>query len=185
MTMLAAQLDAVESAMPLGVAGRVQAISGMTIEASDLPLPLGSMCRIRSMGNRECTAEVIGFQSERTLLMALTATAGVSRGDVIENVSAAPRVWCSNQLLGRVLDGLGRPIDGDGPIKALESRRTDGHSMAALDRQPISESISTGIRAIDGLLTCGRGQRMGIFSGPGVGKSTLISSIARNTSADV
>ncbi len=185
MSVLSAQLDAVESAMPLGVSGRVQAISGLTIEASELPLPLGSTCKITSLGGRSCLAEVIGFQSDRTLLMPLTATAGVSRGDRIENISAAPRVWCSSGLLGRVLDGFGNPIDGKGAINATQSRRIDGRSVAPLKREPIRSSITTGIRAIDGLLTCGQGQRMGIFSGPGVGKSTLISSIARNTSADV
>jgi len=184
-TLLAEQFDAVESAMPLGVTGRVQAISGLTIEASELPLPLGSTCKITSLGGRTCLAEVIGFQSERTLLMPLTATTGVSRGDQIENISAAPRVWCSFNLLGRVLDGFGAPADDKGPIAANESRRIDGRSVAPLSREPIRQAIATGVRAIDALLTCGRGQRMGIFSGPGVGKSTLISSIARNTSADV
>lgn len=183
--MLSAQLDAVEAAIPLGFSGRVQAISGLTIEASELPLPLGSICRITSMGGRSSLAEVIGFQSERTLLMPLTQTSGVSRGDRIENISASTRVWCSDHLLGRVLDGFGEPADGKGPIVATESRRIDGRSVAPLHREPIRSAISTGVRAIDGLLTCGQGQRMGIFSGPGVGKSTLISSIARNTSADV
>ncbi len=185
MNRLSAQLDAVESAMPLSIAGRVQAISGMTIEATDLPLPLGSMCRINSLGGRSSLAEVIGFQSDRTLLMALTPTGGVSRGDAIENVSSSPRVWCSPKLLGRVLDGFGRPIDRRGAIEAIESRRIDGGSIAPLQREPIRKPLATGVRAIDALLTCGRGQRMGIFSGPGVGKSTLISSIARYTSADV
>ena len=185
MSLLGAQIDAVDAAMPLGVSGRVQGISGLTIEACELPLPLGSTCRITSLGGRSCLAEVIGFQSEKTLLMPLTATAGVSRGDRIENISAAPRVWCSNRLLGRVLDGFGKPIDGKGTIASTESRRIDGQSVAPLHREPIRSPVATGIRAIDALLTCGQGQRMGIFSGPGVGKSTLISSIARNTSADV
>jgi flagellum-specific ATP synthase len=185
MAYLAAQLEAVEASMPLGVAGHVQAISGLTIEACELPLPLGSMCRISSMGGRTCLAEVIGFQSERTLLMPLSATAGVSRGDRIENISAAPRIWCSPRLLGRVIDGLGRPIDGKGRLPSSELRRIDAHSVAPLSRENIRQPIATGIRAIDGLLTCGVGQRMGIFSGPGVGKSTLVSSIAKNTSADV
>jgi FliI/YscN family ATPase len=185
MKLLAPQLDAVEAAVPLGITGRVQAISGLTIEASDLPLPLGCRCRITSLGGRTCLAEVIGFQSERTLLMPLSATAGVSRGDRIENVAAAARVRCSPSLLGRVLDGLGRPMDGKGPLPAIESRRVDGSSVPPLHREPIRRPLTTGVRAIDGLLTCGTGQRMGIFSGPGVGKSTLISSIARHTSADV
>src|SRR4051794_41249400 len=108
---LSAQLDAVEGTMPFRVVGQVQAISGLTIEASDLTLPLGSLCRISSFGGRASTAEVIGFREDRTLLMPLTSTAGVSRGDGIENVSSAPRIACSPRLLGRVIDGFGRPID--------------------------------------------------------------------------
>jgi FliI/YscN family ATPase len=184
-TYLQAQLDTVESAMLMRVAGKVQAISGLTIEATDLPLPLGSTCRIASHGGRTCMAEVIGLQSERTLLMPLTPMAGISRGDVIENVATTPRVWCSPQLLGRVLNGMGEPIDGKGPLPTSGFRRIDSPSVAPLAREPIRQSISTGVRAIDGLLSCGLGQRMGIFSGPGVGKSTLVSSIAKNTSADV
>ena len=182
---LTAQLDMVDSTMPLRVVGQVQAISGLTIEASDLPLPLGSLCRISSFGNRQCTAEVIGFQHDHTLLMPLSPTAGVARGDVIENVASSPRIGCSEQLLGRVLDGFGRPIDGKGPINCTEYRRIDAKAVAALSRTNIRQPISTSVRAIDALHTCGLGQRMGIFSGPGVGKSTLMSSIARHTSADV
>jgi flagellum-specific ATP synthase len=185
MSYLAAQLDAVAGSMPFGITGQVQAISGMTIEASDLTLPLGSLCRIHSFGGKTSRAEVIGFRQDRTLLMPLGSTAGVSRGDRIENLTSAPRVWCSPQLLGRVLDGFGRPTDGGPPLVLSESRRIDGGSVAAMDRVNIREPISTSVRAIDGLLTCGLGQRMGIFSGPGVGKSTLMSQIAKHTSADV
>lgn len=185
MKYLQAQLDAVQSAMTMGVSGRVQAISGLTIEASDLQLPLGSTCRISSMGGRTSLAEVIGIQSDRTLLMPLSATAGVSRGDRIENIATSHRVCCSAKLLGRVLNGFGDPIDNKGSLPRTSLRRIDGTSVAPLHREPIHRPLATGVRAIDGLLTCGHGQRMGIFSGPGVGKSTLISSIARNTSADV
>ncbi len=185
MAYLSAQLDAVEGSMPFRVVGRVQGISGMTIEASDLTLPLGSLCRIDSFGDRTSDAEVIGFRQDRTLLMPLSGTSGVARGDAIEGVSAAPRVWCSDQLLGRVLDGFGRPVDGKGPLRVSQSRRIDGRGVAPLERRNIRQHISTSVRAIDGLLTCGQGQRMGIFSGPGVGKSTLLSQIARHTSADV
>ncbi len=185
MAYLSAQLDAVETSMPLRVVGSVQAISGLTIEATELALPLGSMCRIHSFGGRQSSAEVIGFQQERTLLMPLSSTAGVSRGDRIENIAAAPRIWCSEQLLGRVIDGFGEPIDGKGRLRVSESRRIDGRGVAPMDRANIREPITTSIRALDGLHTCGLGQRMGIFSGPGVGKSTLLSSIAKNTSADI
>jgi FliI/YscN family ATPase len=185
MSLLAAQLEAVESSMPLGVAGRVQGISGLTIEASDLPVPVGSMCRIESFGRKTTMAEVIGFAHDRTLLMPLAATSGVARGDRIESVAAAPRIWCSTQLLGRVLNGFGEPMDENGPLLLSESRRIDGRSVAPLSRQNIREPISTSIRSIDALHTCGLGQRMGIFSGPGVGKSTLLSCISKHTSADI
>jgi flagellum-specific ATP synthase len=184
-SVLASQLEAVETSMPFGVVGQVQAVSGMTIEAAGLTLPLGSLCRIHSFGGKTSTAEVIGFDHDRTLLMPLAAMSGVARGDRIENLSAAPRIWCSDQLLGRVLDGFGQPIDGKGPLHLSESRRIDGRGVAPLSRLAIREPISTGVRAIDGLHTCGMGQRMGIFSGPGVGKSTLMSWIAKHTSADV
>jgi flagellum-specific ATP synthase len=184
-TILETQLEAVESSMPMRIVGQVLGISGLTIEATDLPLPVGALCRIHSFGERTSMAEVIGFHHERTLLMALSSIAGVARGDRIENVSAAPRIWCSEALLGRVIDGFGNPIDGRGPLPLSESRRIDRKSVDPLARVNIREPIATSVRAIDGLHTCGRGQRMGIFSGPGVGKSTLMSMIAKNTDADV
>ena len=171
--------------MPFGVRGQVTAVSGMTIEAIDLTLPLGSLCRIHSFGGKSSVCEVIGFRRDRTLLMPLSSTAGVSRGDSIESISAAPRIWCSEQLLGRVLNGFGQPIDGKGALKLSESRRIDHRSPAPMDRENIRTPIATSVRAIDGLLTCGLGQRMGIFSGPGVGKSMLLSQIAKHTSADI
>jgi FliI/YscN family ATPase len=185
MSILEAQLDAVRDAMPFGIAGQVEGISGLTIEAIDLPLPLGSMCRIHSFGGHSAVAEVIGFRQGKTLLMPLSSTAGVSRGDRIKNISAAPRIWCSEELLGRVLDGYGRPIDGKGALKLCQSRRIDSRGVAPLNRRNIDQPIATSVRAVDGLHTCGMGQRMGIFSGPGVGKSMLISSIAKHTSADI
>jgi FliI/YscN family ATPase len=184
-SVLTPQIDSVRTSMPFGVVGQVQGISGLTIEAADLPLPLGSVCRIQSYGGRTALAEVIGFRQERTLLMPLSSMAGISRGDVIESVTSAPRMWCSQELLGRVIDGFGRPIDGKGDLHLCESRRTDGRGAAPMDRRNIDQPIATGVRAIDALHTCGLGQRMGIFSGPGVGKSTLISGIAKHTSADV
>lgn len=182
---LTAQLDAVQTAMPFGVTGQVDSISGLTIEAVALALPLGSRCRIHSLGGRTSVAEVIGFQGDKTLLMPLSAPVGVARGDRVQNVEAAPRIWCSTQLLGRVLNGFGQPIDGLGPLLLSESRRIDGRGVTPLERVNIRQPIGTSIRAIDALHTCGLGQRMGIFSGPGVGKSTLMSSIAKHTSADV
>jgi flagellum-specific ATP synthase len=185
MPYLAAQLESVEASMPFGVVGQVHGISGLTLEAAELPLPVGSLCRVHSFGGKQAIAEVIGFRREHTLLMPLSPLTGVSRGDRIENVASGARVTCGQGLLGRVLNGFGQPMDGRGAVPSMESRRIDTGSMSALSRQNISEPISTSIRAIDGLLTCGLGQRMGIFAGPGVGKSVLMSCIAKNTSADV
>ncbi|HEX8324942.1 MAG TPA: FliI/YscN family ATPase [Tepidisphaeraceae bacterium] len=187
MSVLAAQLEAINAAMPIGVAGQVAAISGLTIEATDLPLPVGSLCRIFAGGSvsHVVSAEVIGFQGDRTLLMSLSNVSGVSRGDRIELVTASPRVWCSDAMLGRVINGLGEPTDGLGPVPRGESRRIDAKAVTPMDRVNIREPITTSVRAIDALHTCGRGQRMGIFSGPGVGKSTLMSQIAKHTDADI
>ena len=130
-------------------------------------------------------AEVIGFNQDRTLLMALGPTGGISRGDQIENISAAPSIDCTHRLLGRVLNGFGQPIDGKGDLPMGQMRRIDAQRVDPMDRRNIDAPIATSVRAIDALHTCGLGQRMGIFSGPGVGKSTLLSQIARHTSADI
>jgi FliI/YscN family ATPase len=184
-TYLGSQVDFVESALPYRVAGQVQAIGGLTIEASDLALPVGSLCRIVSFGGRESVAEVIGFQQDRTLLMSLESSAGVARGDRVENLAVAPTVNCTHRLLGRVLNGLGKPLDGRQPLPLGTRRRIDARSVAPMSRINIDQPISTSIRSVDALHTCGLGQRMGIFSGPGVGKSTLLGQIAKHTSADV
>ena len=185
MPLLDAQLDTVAQTLPFRVVGQVVGISGLTIEAAELALPIGALCQIHSFGGKSSTAEVIGFAEHRTLLMPLSPTAGVARGDRIESLSAAPRITCSDQLLGRVLNGFGVPIDGKGPVPFAESRRIDNPAVSPMDRTNIRDPIATGLRCIDGLHTCGLGQRMGIFSGPGVGKSTLMSSIAKYTSADI
>jgi flagellum-specific ATP synthase len=179
------QIDAARSALPLRIVGTVQGLSGLTIDASDLALPIGSTCHIHSYGGATTIAETIGFKDGRTLLMPLSPVAGVARGDRIENVTSSPRMWCSDELLGRVLNGRGEVADGKGPLKLCKPRSIEGRKLDPLERVHIDKPISTSVRAIDGLHTCGLGQRMGIFSGPGVGKSTLLSSIARHTGADV
>src|SRR3954447_24708297 len=185
LSLLNAQLEAVSQSMPFRVVGQVLGISGLTIEAGELALPIGALCQIHSFGGKTSRAEVIGFAHDKTLLMPLSPMSGVARGDRIENISAAPRIWCSEQLLGRVLNGFGQPIDGKGPLVPSESRRLDNRAVAAMDRTNIREPIATGLRAIDGLHTCGLGQRMGIFAGPGVGKSVLMSCVSKYTSADI
>lgn len=183
--LLDGQIEAARTAISVGVEGRVAALAGLTIEATDFPMPVGALAEITSISGTSCVAEVIGFHGPRTLLMPLTATAGVAPGDLVRSKASAPRVWCSNELLGRVLNGFGEPMDGRPPISLGKPRRIDGRGVTALSRDSIRTPISTSIRAIDALHTCGLGQRMGIFSGPGVGKSTLMAQIARYTSADV
>ena len=185
MLQLADQLDTIDRTMPFRIVGQVHGISGLTIQANSLPLALGSLCRIDSFGGRTSMAEVIGFQQDTTLLMSLSGVGGIARGDAITNLAAAPKISCSNQLLGRVLTGFGTPMDGGPPLPGGQFRRIDGRGVDPLQRRNIREPITTSIKAIDGLHTCGLGQRMGIFSGPGVGKSTLMSQIARHTNADV
>lgn len=185
MSLFSAQLDAVATAMPMKIVGQVTAVSGLTIEACELPLPTGSLCRVTCGNGQTALAEVIGFEKDVTLLMALSGSGGIARGDPVENVTASPRIWCSEQLLGRVVNGFGDPVDGGGVLQLGEARRVDGRSVAAMQRVNIREPISTSVRSIDALHTCGLGQRMGIFSGPGVGKSTIMSQIARHTSADI
>jgi FliI/YscN family ATPase len=182
---LSAQIDSAQSAMPYRVIGQVRAISGLTIEAGDLTLPVGSLCKIVGMAGRESIAEVVGFGHERTLLMSLGATGGIACGDRIVNVTSAPSINCTGRMLGRVLDGFAQPIDGKGPLPLGQRRRIDARAASALKRVNIDKPIATSVRAIDALHTCGQGQRMGIFSGPGVGKSTLLSQIAKHTNADV
>jgi len=186
--MLSAQLEAIEAAMPYGIAGQVAAISGLTIEATHLPLPVGSLCQILTGGARRhaILAEVIGFQGDRTLLMSLSNVSGVSRGDRIELVTASPRIWCSDAMLGRVINGLGDPTDGKGPLTQGPSPMPYRNAPPpAHSRKRVGQPLDLGVRALNTFLTCCRGQRMGIFSGPGVGKSTLMSQIAKHTDADI
>ena len=181
----AAQLQAVGNAMPLRVVGQVAAVSGLTVEASHLPLPIGTLCDIDRFGREPCRAQVIGFGHDRTLLMPLSDVTGVAAGDPVENAAGSPRVRCGDALLGRVINGFGEPIDGRGPIACDDARPLDAPPLSPMDRELIREPIGTGVRAIDALLTCGLGQRMGLFAGPGVGKSTLLAWISKQSSADV
>jgi FliI/YscN family ATPase len=194
---LASHLRAVGSAYPLRVVGQITTVSGLTLEASHLPLPIGATCNIDRGGVPEgspaCRAQVIGFGRDasgldRTLLMPLNDLAGVAAGDPVEGEPAAPGVRCGDGLLGRVVNGFGEPIDGKGllgPARCPDRRPLDAPPPGPMERSLVREPISTGIRAVDALLTCGLGQRMGLFAGPGVGKSTLLSGISKQSSADI
>lgn len=179
-----AQLDMLGSAIPLGITGRVSRAAGQTLEAEHLPLPIGQLVEIEATSGLQ-QAEVIGFRDGHTLLMPLSGTAGVAAGDRVSNTKMSPRVRTGSGLLGRVIDGFGKPIDGLGSLPSGDARPLDPPRLNPLIRVPIRKPLATGVRAIDALLTCGRGQRVGLFAGPGVGKSTLMAHVAKHTDADV
>lgn len=165
--------------------GRVVEVVGLTIEAQGLDCQIGEVCEIRTHDTVSLLAEVVGFRAQRTLLMPLGEMIGVQSGSPIVPTGEAFHAPVGTALLGRVLNGLGEPIDDLGPLESIEMVPTNNNPPHPLQRQPISQPLITGVRAIDGMLTCGKGQRMGIFAGSGVGKSTLMGSIARNSHSDV
>jgi len=165
--------------------GRVVEVVGLTIEATGLDCQIGEVCEIQSRHQKPLIGEVVGFRSQRTLLMPLGDMQGIQPGSPITPLRTSFRIPVGHALLGRVLDGLGKPLDGLGDLDGLDTIETYNPAPHPLNRQPITEPLITGVRAIDGLLTCGKGQRLGIFAGSGVGKSTLLGSIARSSKADV
>jgi FliI/YscN family ATPase len=167
--------------------GRVVRGIGLTVEAVGLDLEIGDLCHIFPTYSEEgrLAAEVIGFRDERSILIPLAELRGVRHGSRVVRAPEALRIPIGRELLGRVVDGLGRPIDGRGPLACRERARLDRPPPHPLSRQPIREVMPTGVRAIDAALTCGRGQRLGIFAGSGVGKSTLLGMIGRNAECDV
>lgn len=164
--------------------GRVQQVIGMVIESLGPAVSVGDRCTITSNRNGDIPAEVVGFRGNRALLMPLGGLEGVAPGSVVTASDEPFTVPVGEGLLGRVLDGLGRPLDGKGPIEAISRRSIHNSPPDPLTRRRISQPLPTGVRALDGLLTCGRGQRFGIFAGSGVGKSVLMGMVARFTAAD-
>lgn len=182
MTVLAEQ---VRKILPLAITGSVNQLVGLTASVAGFPAPLGAACAISRENGSSIRAEVIGFRDDETLLLAHGDLAGIRRGNRVTLVQSAPAIRVGERLLGRVLDGRGRFIDNR-PAPALPHRASlHVDPTPPLARPRISEPLGTGIRAIDGLLTCGKGQRLGIFSGSGVGKSVLMGQMARNSDADV
>ncbi|MEX2582211.1 MAG: FliI/YscN family ATPase [Gemmatimonadota bacterium] len=166
--------------------GRVTRVVGLVIEATGLDVGLGELCRITSLvDERSCLAEVVGFHERGILLMPLGEMDGMHPGSSVQPLGRSFGVDVGPGLLGRILNGLGHPIDGLGRVEVEERRPLIAEPPNPLDRQLVTEPLETGVRAIDGMLTMGRGQRVGIFSGSGVGKSTLLGMIARQASADV
>jgi len=165
--------------------GQVLQAVGQTIESAGPNSSVGECCEIVDRDGRAHLAEVIGFRGSTVLLMPVGSSEGVRYGDAVEALGRTPEIEVGPALMGRVLDGLGEPIDSKRRPATSCSLPLDGRVRQPLERAPIRAPLGTGIRAIDALLTVGRGQRVGIFGGSGVGKSTLIGMMTRNTSADV
>lgn len=165
--------------------GKVTQVVGLVVEAVGQEAFIGELCRIRCAKGREVLAEVVGFRGETLLLMPLGELHGIRPGSEVVADGRSFEVAVCAALLGRVVDALGRPIDGKGPLPVEARCSVQRPPPAPMMRAPITDPLSTGIAAIDGLLTCGKGQRVGIFSGSGIGKSTLLGMIARYTEASV
>lgn len=164
--------------------GRVAKVVGMTIESIGPRASLGDLCVVQGTSST-CEAEVVGFRDDRLLLVPLGEMTDIAPGSMVEARHERLSVTCSTTMLGRILDGLGNPMDGLGPITGGTRRSVAGRPLDPLKRHRIDTVLPTGVRAIDALLSVGNGQRVGIFAGSGVGKSTLLSMIARGTAADV
>ncbi|HCL00244.1 MAG TPA: flagellar protein export ATPase FliI [Candidatus Marinimicrobia bacterium] len=174
-----------ESLSPVRIDGRVSQVVGLVIEAILPDGTLGELCEIHVKSGEVIRAEIVGFRQDKVLLMPLDETVGISPGNRISRCPLPLTVQVGPELLGRILDGLGNPIDGKGPIRAKNRRRVYNAPPHPLKRQRIKQVLTTGIRTIDGLVTVGKGQRVGIFAGSGVGKSILLGMMARYTDADV
>lgn len=187
MAVLAEQIEMLGQSAPLELRGSVAEVRGLALRVNDLPAPVGSMVRITGKrgGGEPIDGEVIGFDDQQTIILPLGPTAGIRRGDRVVAMQFAQYVRVGESLLGRVLDGMGRPIDGRGPLLDTVARPLRPQPIDPLQRPLIDEPLATGVRAIDALVSVGRGQRVGVFSAPGVGKSTLLGMMARHTAADV
>lgn len=165
--------------------GRVTQVLGNLLESAGPFCSVGERCEIIDSAGTRFPGEIVGFRGPNVLSMTLDAPQGIRFGDQIVTWGARPSLRVGPEMLGRVIDATGQPLDSMGEYRATKSRPIDGAAPLALDRTMISEPLGCGIRAVDGFLTCGRGQRVGIFGGSGVGKSTLIGMMARGTAADM
>jgi len=176
----------VDSVDPITLSGRVCQVIGLVIESVGPAVSIGENCRIESGRDHGAIAcEVVGFRNDKVLLMPLGDVTGIAPGSRVIASHEPFVVNVGHELLGRVLNGLGAPIDGKGPIAASGLRSVAHAAPDPLTRKRITRPMATGIRAIDAMLTCGKGQRIGIFSGSGVGKSVLLGMVARDSEADV
>ncbi len=183
---LSEYLELIEYVDPMPAFGRVSQVIGLVLEGHASISAIGEVCEIASTEDeRHLLAEVVGFRENKVLLMPLGEWTGIGPGSSIVSRGTQATAAVGRGLLGRVLDGLGNPTDRKGPLQTREERSLYASPPNPLMRRRITEPLDLGIRSLNGLLTCGKGQRMGIFAGSGVGKSVLMGMIARYTSADV
>jgi FliI/YscN family ATPase len=178
-------LEALREVDLVRATGVVEQIVGLLIESKGPPAGVADFCEIRTRAGRVIRTQVIGFREGRILSMPLEETGGLQPGDTLVTRRRDARVAVSSQLLGRVIDGFGVPMDGGPPIRAEAFYDLYAAPPGPLERETIRVPLTTGVKAIDGFLTCGRGQRIGIFGGSGVGKSMLLGSLLRHHDADV
>lgn len=165
--------------------GRVIEANGQTIESEGPLCSVGECCEIVDAEGRRHRGEVIGFRGKNVLAMPLEATRGIRYGDALSATGISPGIGVGDEMEGRILDSLGLPLGSLPALRARELWPLDGTVPHPMERVPIKQAMSTGVRVLDGMLTVGRGQRIGIFGGSGVGKSTLIGMMTRNTAADL
>ncbi len=178
-------IAAVEGSRPIRFQGKVTQVVGLVIEGYCPDAAVGTLCEIHPQSGPAIPAEVVGFRDNKTLLMPLGELRGLGLGSLIGVLRQKASMGVGPALLGRVIDGLGTPIDDKGPIAVEEEYPIYAMPVNPMKRTPIRKPLDLGIRAINGLLTCGEGQRVGIMAGSGVGKSTLLGMIARYTEADI
>ena len=166
------------------VSGRLTKVNGLTLEAVGVSVPLGGHCKIQTL-NGEVDAEVVGFENDKIFLMPTDQVSGIVPRGRVTTSSQAQRLPLSINLLGRVIDPTGQPLDGRGPIELGDGPAYQSEPINPLARKPIKSSIDVGVKAINGILTVGQGQRMGLFAGSGVGKSVLLGMMTKGTTADV
>ena len=176
----------IQQAETISHTGKIENIVGMSIEASGVKAAVGDICRIYSdETGRQVSAEVVGFKNDRILLMPYSDMNGISAGNFVRNTGRQLELKVGMHLKGRIINALGQAIDDGVPLDEGERYNVNGSYINPLTRPPIREKMEFGVKAIDGLLTIGKGQRMGIFAGSGVGKSTLLGMIAREVKADI
>jgi len=178
--------DRIDQCSPVRQFVRVTQVIGLVIESAGPSVSIGRVCTIENRDAKESVkAEVVGFRDDRILLMPLGSISGITPGAIVTSASQQLRVPVGRELIGRVVGGLGQPIDGKGPIMSTTTRPVHNEPMPALSRTRITEPLRTGIKVIDATAAAGRGQRLGVFSGSGVGKSVTMGMMARNASSDV